>query len=185
MNDEPQTPPGRPDQPQPLPGTSSTSSQPVPAGHRPIPGRPPMTSSTSSPHIHMREEGRGSKVDSTTRHLANWLNDLKARQLTIRIDDGKPIIDGPLNRTRPDDRRTAARHQHALAIAANGTHPDWWRHTAGLTDTPPHRDDIPTVADPDSGDWTAHACACCGQPATIIDQQLLPWCPPHTPHELR
>ena len=113
--------------------------------------------------------------------LAGWLADLRAHHRRITIQHGRPHLDQPTSH----DRHMLARHQHALTIAANGTHTDWWRHTAGLTDTPPHRDNIPTVVDPDSDDRVAHACACCGQPATVIDHQLLPWCPPHTPDELR
>lgn len=134
------------------------------------------------PHQPPLDMSRVSRVSSRVPPtLAEWLADLRAHHRRITLQHGRPHLDQPTSH----DRHMLARHQHALTIAADGSHPDWWRHAAGLTDTPPHRDHIPTVVDPDSDDWTAYACACCGQPATIIDQQLLPWCPPHTPHGLR
>ena len=65
------------------------------------------------------------------------------------------------------------RHQHALLTALAGTHPAWWAYAAGISDTPPSVEQIPSVADPVSADGLAFACAWCGSSATTIDDRAV------------
>lgn len=108
-------------------------------------------------------------MNAPTVPLADWLNDVRRRGLTITVTDGVIHVRG---RAANDlDHQQVKHHRHALTVAAAGTHPDWWSVATGKTD--PHPDvDLPgTYHDP--------ACATCGQPAPHLDHQLLAWCDQH------
>ena len=96
--------------------------------------------------------------------LTNWINHLRQQGHQLVIHDGTIQLRGAaLQRT---DQPVITRHRHALTVAAQGSHPDWWNTVLG--NQPPHPDlDLP---------WT---CATCGHPATHLDPTLLGWCDQH------
>lgn len=105
---------------------------------------------------------------TTVPHLPDWINSLSPRGITITIQDDQPILTGDAT---DQDRRLARVHQHALTVAARGTHSTWWNHILNRTTAPIDPDDIP---------WS---CATCGNPnIEILDADLTCWCPDHQDH---
>lgn len=122
---------------------------------------------------------RGGVAAATFRHpfchLATWLADLRQRGVTITLEHGEPSMEQPT----PHDARMLARHTHALRLAAAGTHPVWWAWVSGRSEATPSVDDLPLVAPHDATYNLAHACACCGNAATVFDEHGLAWCVTH------
>lgn len=113
--------------------------------------------------------------------LTEWLHTVKARQYTIRFEGGLPHLAPTNGQTKSHpvirDYHFLRRHAHALHLAAEQKHPDWWAFCAGISEVPPSIEQIPSNGD-------SFACATCGQPADRIDGQALAWCPNHREPEL-
>ena len=109
--------------------------------------------------------------------LQAWLAGLKARGVGIAIEAGGLVMTG--ERWTVMDRKRAEAWEHALRLAAAGTHPAWWAAVTGRSSTPPTLEELPTVDDPTSADGLAFPCARCGAPADLLDGELLGWCAAH------
>ena len=103
--------------------------------------------------------------------LRHWLNTLRDRNVTASVTTHGIQLAGPAD---DNDHNQAARHRHALHVAAAGTHPDWWNTVLGNTPAHPDLTIPPSATDPDS--W---ACTTCGAPSPWLDADLLPWCDLH------
>lgn len=137
-------------------GTAGDNESRSPDGHLSPPPRNPRG----------LRAGTGSPDPARDTPLRAWLNDLAHRRCTITVENHVIHIHGA--RAADTDRHHVNRNRHALELAANGTHPAWWRWVTGHHDTVPDWDDIP---------WT---CASCGtDDIDVLDPDLLAWCEVH------
>ena len=106
--------------------------------------------------------------------LRVWLADLKARQVTMTVQNGQPTLSQGAS---DHDQLMLERHRWALSRAR--LWPVWFAWVANPSNPYPTLAEVPWVHDPTCQDGKAFGCARCGWPAVRIDEFGLAWCQDH------
>lgn len=103
-------------------------------------------------------------------NLTDWIADINRRGCTITITNRVAHVIG--RAATWHDHKQVDRWRHALHIAADGTHPEWWNHIVGRPTRTLNLDDIPAATD----DPDAFACSSCARPAAHLAADLTAQC---------